>query len=80
MDIPPKGVDKGAAIARYAALMDIPQDGIWTAGDNYNDIAMLTPYHGCAMENGVQAAKDAAEYVCRDIADVIETMRMANQS
>jgi len=78
MDIPPKGVDKGEAIARYAAHMGIPRDGIWTAGDNYNDIAMLTPYHGCAMENGVDAAKEAAEYVCRDISDVIETIRKAD--
>ncbi len=78
MDIPPRGVDKGRAIREYARLKGIPEDGIWTAGDNYNDIAMLTPFHGCAMENGVAAAKEAAEYVCRDIAHVIETIRKTN--
>ena len=80
MDIPPRGVDKGEAIARYAAHMGVARKDIWSAGDNYNDIAMLAPYHGCAMENGVQATKDAAEYVCKDIADVIDTIRKAKQA
>jgi len=75
MDIPPVGMDKGVAVARYAEKMGIAADGIWTAGDNYNDIAMLAPFHGCAMENGVQAAKDAAEYVCRDLSEVIAQIR-----
>ena len=77
MDIPPAGTDKGLAVARYAALMGVDKDDIWTAGDNHNDLAMLRPFHGCAMANGVQAARDAAEYVCRDIAEVIETIRKA---
>ena len=59
--------------------MGVARKDIWSAGDNYNDIAMLAPYHGCAMANGVQAAKDAAEYVCKDIADVIDTLRKAEQ-
>lgn len=75
MDIPPRGIDKGIAIARYAAHMGIPTEGIWTAGDNHNDLAMLVPYHGCAMENGVQAAKDAAEFICRDLVEVIAHIR-----
>jgi len=36
---------------------------------------MLTAFHGCAMVNGVQAAKDEAEYVCRDLAEVIACIR-----
>ena len=79
MDMPPKGVDKGESIARYAALVGVPQDNIWTAGDNYNDIAMLQAFHGCAMANGVQAAKDIAEYVCCDLCEVIAQIRANNQ-
>ena len=72
IDIPVKGMDKGEAVARYAALMGVREEDCWTAGDNYNDLAMLERFHGCAMVNGVQAVKDAAEFVCRDIADVVE--------
>lgn len=71
IDIPVRGMDKGAGIARYASMVGAAADGIWSAGDNYNDLAMIAPYHGCAMANGVQAVKDAAEFVCRDIAEVV---------
>ncbi|MBQ8642536.1 MAG: HAD family phosphatase [Clostridia bacterium] len=72
LDIPPSGINKGLAVARYAALMDVPACDVWTAGDNYNDIEMLRAFHGCAMANGVQAAKDAAEYVCKDLAETVD--------
>jgi len=75
LDIPPAGIGKSCAIARYASMMNIPARDIWTAGDNYNDIDMLKAFHGCAMENGVQAAKDAAEFVCRDLVETIARIR-----
>lgn len=80
MDIPPRGVNKAAAIAAYAERMGIPMDGIWTVGDNYNDIAMIEAYHGCAMANGVDAAKEAAEYVCRDLTEVIAQIRRSEKN
>ncbi len=72
IDIPARGMDKGVGVARYASLMGVAKDDIWTAGDNLNDLAMLTPYHGCAMSSGTKEAKDAAEHICEDIADVID--------
>lgn len=74
LDIPPAGVDKGTGIADYASLVGIPQCDIWTAGDNYNDLAMLTRYRGCAMENGVPAVKKASKGIYPDIAAIIEEM------
>ncbi len=71
IDIPACGVDKGVSIARFAERMGIAKEDIWTAGDGFNDIAMLAQYCGCAMAGGVQEAKDAAAYICGDIADVI---------
>ncbi len=72
IDIPACGMDKGVGIGRYAAKMGVAPEDIWTAGDNLNDIAMLKPYHGCAMRNGTEAAKEVAEFVCGDIADVVK--------
>ena len=71
IDIPACGMDKGVGIARYAALVGVDPSDIWTAGDNFNDLAMLEPYHGCAMASGVDAAKAVAEFVCRDISEVV---------
>ena len=45
---------------------------IWSVGDNYNDLAMIEPFHGCAMINGVDAVKEAAEYTVSSIAEVVE--------
>jgi len=72
LDIPPAGISKGLAVARYAEMMGVPVEDVWTAGDNHNDITMLCAFHGCAMANGVQSAKDAAEYVCKDLAEVVD--------
>lgn len=77
VDIPPAGVDKGTGIADYAALMGVPHDQIRTAGDNYNDLAMLTRFHGCAMENGVPAAKAAAKEIYPDIASIVRAMLLS---
>ena len=77
IDIPPCGIDKGAAVANCAARLGIPTENIWTAGDSGNDLAMLSPFHGCAMAAGTQAAKDCAEFICRDLTEVIARIREA---
>ena len=72
IDIPPAGVDKGTGLARYAALMGVPADNVYCAGDNMNDYAMIARFHGLAVENAVPALKDAAEAVFQDVADMID--------
>ncbi|MBE6569091.1 MAG: HAD-IIB family hydrolase [Ruminococcaceae bacterium] len=79
IDIPICGMNKAVGIARYAALMGIPAENIWTAGDNYNDITMLSTYTGCAMESGCEAAKAAAKYTCKDIVEVTERILRENK-
>ena len=74
IDIPAAGIDKGTGVADYAALMGVSHGEIWTAGDNYNDLAMLTRFRGCAMANGVQAVKDAAKDIYPDIASIVAEM------
>lgn len=71
IDISPAGVDKCYGIERYAQLMGVALDDIWTAGDNYNDISMLKKFHGCAMSNTPQSVQEAGEYVCDGVAEVI---------
>lgn len=72
IDISPAGIDKATGVAKYAKYMGIQPDNIWTAGDNYNDLAMLKAYHSCAMSTGVDAAKAVAEYVCDTVGDAIK--------
>ena len=61
IDIPPAGIDKGEGVARYAAKMGVPEDNIFCAGDNMNDYAMVSRFHGLAVEDAVPELKAAAE-------------------
>lgn len=70
-------MNKGLSVARYGEIAGVARENIWTAGDNYNDIDMLKAFHGCAMATGVQAAKDVAEFVCADLAAVIDRILSA---
>ncbi|MBR4206354.1 MAG: HAD family phosphatase [Clostridia bacterium] len=72
IDMPPVGVDKGTGMARYADLIGVPHDHVFCAGDNMNDYAMISRFHGCAVENAVPELKAAAEAVFPDVADIIE--------
>ena len=74
IDIPPAGMDKGVGLARYAALMNVPESNVWTAGDNLNDLAMISRFHGCAVENAHPDLKKAARGVYPDVAAMIDEL------
>ncbi len=71
LDITAKGINKASGISQYARSVDVLHDNIYSAGDNYNDIPMLKAFHGCAMTGGVDEIKKISEYVCQDIAEVV---------
>lgn len=68
LEIVAPGVNKGAGLARAAALLGIPQEETIAIGDGENDIAMLRwAGLGIAMENApdnVKAAADVIAPVC----------------
>ena len=60
------GVSKGVALEKLCRMLDIPIAQAVAAGDEANDISMIRAAGiGAAMCNGVQAAKDAANYITR---------------
>ena len=61
IDIPPCGIDKGQGVAAYARIMDVPKEYIYCVGDNMNDMAMISRFHGCAVANAKDEIKKAAE-------------------
>ena len=72
IDIPPHGVDKGVGVARYADQMGVPHENVWCAGDNMNDMAMITRFHGCAVSNARAEVKAAAEATYDGIYAIID--------
>ena len=59
-----KGVNKGAALLRLAALLDIPQSATMAIGDNFNDLSMIQ-----AAGLGVGVANTHPDM--KDLCDVI---------
>lgn len=76
IDIVPVGIDKAVGIERLAKKLNFCEDKIWTIGDNYNDMAMLEKYHGCAMSSGVKEIQPVAEHICDDVGDVVKIILM----
>lgn len=74
IDIPPHGIDKGAGVAVYADMMEVPHENVWCAGDNMNDLAMITRFHGCAVSNARTEVKQAAERTYDGIYEIINTI------
>ncbi len=72
IDISAKGINKATGIKKYADLMGVDTDHIYTAGDNYNDIPMVSAFHGCAVTGAVDELKNVAEFVLDDVGSLIE--------
>ena len=64
IEINPRGVNKGAALAALAERLGIPMAQVMAIGDNDNDVSMLQAAGvGVAMGNATPAALAAADYV-----------------
>ncbi|MBE6715163.1 MAG: HAD family phosphatase [Ruminococcaceae bacterium] len=72
IDMPPAGMDKAVAVGRVAKMYGIENEKIYTVGDNYNDMRMLSAYHGNAMANGPEAVWQSAERKVYRISEVID--------
>lgn len=64
LEINPRGVNKGEALAALAEALGIPMGQVMALGDNDNDVPMLRcAGYGVAMGNASPAALEAAGYV-----------------
>jgi hypothetical protein len=64
IEIVPKAVDKGRALAWLAEHLDIPRASVLAVGDQQNDLPMVRwAGVGVAMGNAVEAVRSAADWV-----------------
>jgi Cof subfamily protein (haloacid dehalogenase superfamily) len=79
-EVVPARASKGAALARVAARLGVPQEGVVALGDSDNDIEMLRWAHlGFAMAHAAPHVKAAADRVAPDndedgVAQVVEAL------
>lgn len=66
MEVVPAGTNKGAAVVEMCRRLGIDVRCSVAAGDENNDVPMIRAAGvGVAMANGIQEAKDAADYITR---------------
>lgn len=64
LEIVPKGMNKGNAVRRMCALLDIPIENSIAVGDAENDLTMIVAAGvGVCMCNGTANVKAAADYI-----------------
>ena len=64
MEIVPKGFNKATGIQEICRLLSIAHENTYSFGDSTNDLDMLEyTAHSVAMGDGMQQAKDAADFV-----------------
>lgn len=67
-DVVPTDASKARGILKLADLIGFKMEDVFAFGDGLNDVAMLRAASvGVAMGNGVQEAKDAADYVTNHV-------------
>lgn len=71
IDIPPAGIDKGEGVARLADERGVPHENVYCAGDNMNDYAMVSRFHGLVVPNAVPELRAVSEGVFADIGEMI---------
>jgi len=64
LELTPAGADKGSAIGRLCALLDIDASEVLAFGDNYNDLSLLEfAGHSVAMANAVDETRAVADEI-----------------
>ncbi len=64
MDLTAPGASKGNALLKLAEMLEIPEENVFAAGDNDNDLSMLKAApHSIAMGNSSDEIKACCEYV-----------------
>lgn len=72
VDIVRADVNKAKGLLRLMELVGANHEDMITVGDNINDADMIREFRSYAMENGVQAIKDLADFVTPGVAELIQ--------
>ena len=74
LDVNAKGVSKASGIAWLAAHLGIAEEDIFTVGDNFNDLCMLTAYQGYAIASGPEEVQRQAKGIVPSVAALIKSI------
>ena len=72
VDIPARGVDKAFGVRRLAERLGVAENGIFAAGDQMNDYAMVSAFYGFAMAHAPEELRRAARRTVADVGEALE--------
>ena len=67
LEVLKKGSTKGSKVEELRKYLGLSPDDVYCFGDQDNDLSMIKPFHGVAMENAIPEVKEAAEIVTKDV-------------
>ena len=72
IDIVPNGVNKAVGLENTCRHYGAAHEDMIAVGDNINDMDMIRAFRSYAMESGVDALKEAADFTTKGIEELIE--------
>lgn len=72
LEIISKDINKSKAIQLLAEKMNINEKEIYTVGDGYSDIDMVTDYNGFTMKESVKELKNVAIEEINSVSELIQ--------
>lgn len=76
LEIISKDMNKSKAIQLLSEKININEKDIYTVGDGYSDIDMVTDYNGFAMKESVKELKDVAIEEINSVSELIQKIGM----
>lgn len=78
IDIVSDELDKATGIEVVADLYQIKHDDCYAIGDSYNDMSMLSSYHGFVMSHARNSVKEVANEVVNSVSEAIDKILINN--
>lgn len=71
VDVAPYGISKATGLSYMVSYYQVNTDEVYAIGDSFNDIPMLSTFHGFAMEQSVNQVKGYAQETVTQVGDAI---------
>lgn len=74
VDVAPYGISKATGLSYMVAHFNVCNSDVYTIGDSFNDIPMLSTYNGFAMDSAPNQIKSYAKATVHQVADAIDAV------
>lgn len=80
IDVNARGVSKSSGIAKLIERIGLDKACVYTIGDNFNDLCMLTDYNGYAVAHAPEAVRTQTGRTVKSIAELIDQVMTVSPS